>query len=95
MKKLGTIFFCLILASCSTITISPPGGEKIISPPTYQKSKHFFLFGLVGESRVNTQSVCGGNEAIQMQSQSTFANELATLLTLGLYNPHTVKVWCK
>ncbi|MDG2472218.1 MAG: Bor family protein [Pseudomonadales bacterium] len=95
MKKLGIIFFCLILASCSTVTISPPGGEKISSSPSYQESKNFFLFGLIGEPRVDTKSVCNGSQAVQMQSQSTFVNELITGLTFGLYAPHTVKVWCE
>lgn len=95
MKKISLMLFCFILASCSTVTISPPGADKISSAPNYQKSEHFFLYGLIGEARVNTESVCLGDEPIQMQSQSTFGNEFISALTFGLYTPHTVKVWCK
>jgi len=95
MKRFGLILSFLILASCSTVTISPPGSDKISTAPNYQKSEHFFLWGVIGETRVNTESVCSGEQPVQMQSQSTFGNEFISLLTLGLYTPHTVKVWCK
>jgi hypothetical protein len=95
MKKISLMLFCIILASCSTVTISPSGSDKISSAPNYQKSEHFFLWGLVGETRVNVESTCLGEQPAQMQSQSTFGNELFSLLTFGLYTPHTVKVWCK
>jgi len=30
-----------------------------------------------------------------MQSQQTFADGALGLVTLGIYAPHTVKVWCE
>lgn len=95
MKKPCIIFLISCLAACSTVTISPPGAEKISSQPNYQNSEPFFLWGLVGETRVNTKEVCNGEEPVQMQSQATFGDGLITNLTLGLYSPHSVKVWCE
>ena len=95
MNKILTLLFCLILASCSTVTISPSNGGKISSPPAYESSEPFFISGLIGEARVNTSSICGDREVLQMQSQQTFIEGFVSGLTLGLYSPHTVKVWCK
>lgn len=95
MYRFGLILLCFFLASCSTVTISPPGAEKISSAPDFQKSGHFFLWGLAGETRVNTEEVCNGKQPAQMQSQSTFVNGFISNLTLGLYSPHSVKVWCE
>jgi hypothetical protein len=50
---------------------------------------------LAGETRVNTEEVCNGKQPAQMQSQSTFVNGFISNLTLGLYSPHSVKVWCE
>lgn len=79
-------------SACSTVTIQPKAKSTIISDPHYQESKSFYLFGTIGERRVNVAEVCGNKEPLQMQSQQTFLNGVATLFTLGIYSPHTVKV---
>jgi hypothetical protein len=82
-------------AACSTVTIHPKSNAQITSEPNYQDSKSFYLLGAIGEERVNVTEICGDKEPVQMQSQQTFGNGLATAFTLGIYAPHTVKVWCQ
>lgn len=82
-------------AACSTVTIHPKTNPVIVSEPTYEESKSFYLSGLIGERRVNVSEICGERDVAQMQSQQTFANGFLGLITLGIYAPHTVKVWCK
>jgi hypothetical protein len=82
-------------SACSTVTIQPKPENRIVSAPNYQESKPFYLFGTIGENRVNVTEVCGDKGPVQMQSQQTFLDGLATVFTLGIYAPHTVKVWCK
>ncbi|MFP6807203.1 MAG: Bor family protein [Pseudomonadales bacterium] len=84
-----------MLGACSTVTIQPDPIAKQISEPSYEDSKPFFLWGLVGEERVDVQQICEDNSVIQMQSQQTFQDGLLSLVTLGIFSPHTVKVWCE
>ena len=84
----------IALCACSSVTIQPEAKAKITTKPTYQESKSFFIFGLVGEHHINVTEICKGKEPLQMQSQQTFSDGLLTVLTLGIYAPHTAKVWC-
>ncbi|QDP03082.1 Bor family protein [Thalassotalea sp. PS06] len=93
MKKF-VILLGLVLTGCSTVTMQPEQTSKYVNPPTYEDSKNFFFWGLVGEHRVNVTEICGDKEVIQMQSQQTFQEGVFALLTLGIYSPHSVKVWC-
>lgn len=95
--RLGSILVCvwaLAVSACSTVTINPDGRAKLAGEPTYQDSKSFFLWGLVGEHHVDVQRICNGKEPVQMQSQATFGDGLLKWITLGVYAPHTTKVWC-
>ncbi|WP_397472323.1 Bor family protein, partial [Rheinheimera sp.] len=46
------------------------------------------------EHHVDVNTICNGAEPKQMQSQQTFTDGLLGLVTLGIYYPHTAKVWC-
>jgi len=97
MFKKSALLLTLSIAmvGCSSVTIQPKKMPKIPFEPTYQESRSFYFWGLVGEQRVDVKAVCQGREVQQMQSQQTFADGLLGVLTLGIYAPHTVKVWCK
>jgi len=86
--------FALSISACSTVTINQEGQQKLVSKPTYEESKTFFLWGLVGEHHVEVTKICDGKEPMQMQSQQTFVDGLLGAITLGIYAPHTAKVWC-
>jgi hypothetical protein len=96
MKKRSLILSVLLagITACSTVTIKPEGQNKFVNTPTYLDSKPFYLWGLSGEHRVDVLKVCNKNEPLQMQSQQTFSDGLLALITLGIYAPHTVKIWC-
>lgn len=89
---------CLLmfgLAGCSSVTMQPEYRAAVSGSPSYQKRKHFYLGGLVGERRVDVKQICGDRKVIQMQSQQTFVDGLLGLITIGIYAPHSVKVWCE
>ena len=77
------------------MTIKPQGDVAVRDTANYQQTRDFFLWGLVGEARVNVGEVCRDQGVAQMQSQATFVNGLLAALTLGIYAPHSVKVWCE
>ncbi len=95
MKTLALTIVCaLMLTACNTVTIRPKGGPKLATQPTYEASRPFFLFGLVGQEHVNVTQVCSGKSPMQMQTQSTFLDSFLGIVTLGIYTPKTAKVWC-
>ena len=72
LKVLFSLCLSLSLISCQTITISPEGKPKLASNPDYEKTQHFFLGGLIGESVVPAGEICGERSVAQLQSQTTF-----------------------
>lgn len=82
------------ISACSTVTISPTAQQKLIDSPTYEESKNYFFWGLVGDHHIDVLKICNGKEPVQMQSQQTFADGVLGVITLGIYAPHTAKVWC-
>ena len=94
MKYLVAASLLIALSGCSSVTIQPEQMTKLTAKPSYQDSRPFFLWGLVGEQRVDVKAICGDKKVVQMQSQATFGDGALSLITLGIYSPHTVKVWC-
>lgn len=93
-KLVGILSLSMILGGCSTVTIQPQQIAKVTLAPTYQQTEHFFFWGLAGEKNVDVKTICAGKPVKQMQTQQTFLNGLAAIVTLGVYAPHSVKVWC-
>ncbi len=85
----------VIATGCYNVTIRPEGGFKIASKPTFEQRQDFYLWGLVGESHIDTSRVCSKNGPAQMQSEMTVVDALLGLVTLGIYSPETAKIWCK
>jgi hypothetical protein len=84
----------LILAGCSTVTLRPEGTGKLATEPTHEETLNYYFWGLRGEHRVDVRAICGDRQVEQMQAQDTFGNRVLTVLTLGIYYPRSVRVWC-
>ena len=56
--------------------------------------QNFFVFGLVGEARVDVRDFCGGAQAATVETSASFVNGVVTAITFGLYTPRTVTVTC-
>jgi hypothetical protein len=83
------------LVSCATVTIRPDDGDKLDTPPTWSKRLSFYFGGLVGEYHIDVRAVCGGQRMVQMQTQETFVDRLLRFVTLYVYSPRHVKIWCE
>jgi hypothetical protein len=66
-----------------------PAGGTIVSRPWTPT----FLWGLVAAPEINVASECPRGIA-RVDTQMSFVNGLATLVTLGIYTPRTVTVTC-
>ena len=96
MRYLTTlvIILSIFFQSCSTVTIHPKQSGKLSTEPTFEESKDYYFWGLVGEHRVDVKGICGDKKVLQIQSQGTVSNVIFGILTLGIYSPHTGKIWC-
>ena len=96
MRYFTTLFIILSIffQSCATVTIHPEQSGKLSTEPTFEESRDYFFWGLVGEHRFDVKEICGDKNVLQIQSQGTFKNVLFGILTLGIYAPHTGKIWC-
>jgi hypothetical protein len=65
--------------------------------PTTEPStswNHIFLWGLAGSATVDVRATCPDGFA-QIETKRTFGNIIVSLLTLGIYSPNYVSVWCR
>jgi Bor protein len=53
----------------------------------------YFLFGIVGEYEVNVKDFCS-NGVYEIATGNNFLTWLVTSVTLGLYAPRKVNIWC-
>ncbi len=99
MRKILLFPFCLVmlsLAACSTVTVTKDSHAKSISPPAYTERQHFFLWGLApGRIAVGLKGVCSDTDVRQIQTQRTFLDGLLGFITVGLYSPRTMRIWCE
>ena len=57
--------------SCATVTIHPEQSGKLSTEPTFEESKNYYFWGLVGEHRFNVKGICGDKKVVQIQYQQT------------------------
>jgi hypothetical protein len=88
------IAIAALTTSCYTVTVRPGGGIKDTSEPIYDERQNFFLWGLVGTQHINVKKICNGSEPSQMQTRRSFLDGLLGGLTLGIWAPHSARVWC-
>jgi hypothetical protein len=77
-----------VLALCATCvgcaTISESGNVRV----------HHYLFGLAGGAAVDVRDVCASGKAESLAIRRGFAEYALSILTLGLYLPHDVRIRC-
>lgn len=87
---------CVSVSACSTILFVRSPERRIYTDAVYESSKPFFLFGLVGdEYDIYADRICLGKDIDQVAIEYTPNNVLTGILTLGIYTPRTVKIWCQ
>lgn len=82
------------LTGCATQTAFIQNGAKV--EPAFSKSQSFYISGIGQENAVNAAEVCGGADKVaKVQSLQKPKDIGVTVLTLGIYTPHTAEVFCK
>ncbi len=93
--KYGLLSLVITLTGCAGVTITETGQADFRYRPHYEESKHFFLWGFIGEHHVDVRKICRDRPVKQMQSKFTATNLALMTLTAGLYVPRTARVWCE
>ncbi len=95
LSKACLVALMVVATGCYSVTSRPQGGFKVAGKPTFEQRQDFYLWGLVGESHIDTAKVCANKQPVQMQSQVTPVDALLGLVTIGIYSPESAKVWCQ
>jgi hypothetical protein len=80
----------LALAGCHTVRYD---AGRAPSARRYERTVHFFLWGLAGKPVVDLDVACPEGVA-RFRSEATFAHWLAQVATAGLWSPRRVVVEC-
>lgn len=84
--------------SCAkqTIIINKKYIDNVGLEPSYQKTNHFIFWGVGQKANTRAQKICKdlGEIVVKVEFVKTAPNVILSNLTLGIYNPRTVKVYC-
>lgn len=98
MKKLSSIVLLILLASCATQTFSVNTNNKREVPannPHFSKTSDFFIDGIGQTDFNNAAAECKNNGGVSfVQTTQTFGQVAIRLVTLGIYTPRTMNIYC-
>ncbi|MCU0692597.1 MAG: Bor family protein [Polyangiaceae bacterium] len=55
----------------------------------------FYIFGLVGSEEFDVHEFCGEAPVAQVRTGGNFGTAIVGAITLGIYSPRKVYVWCQ
>jgi hypothetical protein len=93
MKKLAIAAIVLSLTGCATQRFDVRSDTQ--NAPTQDNSQSFWVGGIGQSEEIDAGKVCGGGAKVQrVETQMTAGNVALTILTLGIYSPRQVRVYC-
>jgi hypothetical protein len=85
-----------LVAGCATQQVDFHEGIKDNTKAQHKEWQHFFVYGLVPPAQnMNSDEFCSGSEIARVETEQTFLNGLVTGVTYGIYNPMTLRIYCK
>ncbi len=93
--RFGLAVLLVAAVGCSTVTLNPAGTKRRSSEPTLVQRKSFYAFGLVGDQSIDVRMACGSQQPVQIQARTTGTDFVVSILTLGIYTPRSVRIWCE
>ena len=90
---LGMLAVLMVTGCMSTrVALSPKWNRS--TPPVYIDYMDYYLLGLVGHPSLDLNKICMDQQPLGLQKIKTVEDSIITAVTLGIYSPLTVKVWC-
>lgn len=62
--------------------------------PVYEDYADYYVLGFVGHPEFNLQKICMDQKPYAVQRLKSAEDQTIAVLTLGIYTPATVRVWC-
>ncbi len=95
MKYLLLPLLVLTLVGCASQSVYVHG--DLTGPPDFEEMQNFWILGIGQESMIDATPICGAKRGgvSHVRVRQTFSNALVTIVTLGIYAPRTVQVYCK
>lgn len=93
MKKLAIAAIVLSLTGCATQRFDVRQDTQ--NAPTHDNSQSFWVGGIGQSEDLDAAKVCGAAANVQrVETQLTAGNVGLTILTLGIYSPRQIRVYC-
>jgi hypothetical protein len=93
MKKLAIAAIVLSLTGCAIqrFDVRPDAQNSA----THDDSQTFWVAGIGQSQDIDAAKACGGASKVQrVETEMTAGNVGMTMLTLGIYSPRQVRVYC-
>lgn len=95
MKRLAILLPLFFNSACvSTRVVLQPQGFEPYRRPDYVDYFDYYFLGFAGRNDVDLQTACMDQRPLAVEQVRGVEDGLITAMTLGIYAPLTVKVWC-
>ena len=94
MKAALSAVLLLALSGCMSTRITLDPKQTRRDQPTYEDYFDYYWFGLSGKNSVDVQQVCMDQKPAEIREVKSVDDVFLTWITLGIYSPLTVQVWC-
>ena len=93
LRIFGALGAGFVLSACISTQIQlAPAITPLIKP--YDDYNDYYLLGFVGHPKLNLNKICGEQKVLAVRRLRTGEDVLIGLVTLGIYTPTTVRIWC-
>lgn len=83
-----------LLASCSHSVIRYSDNYEA-NLPNYSERQSFWLYGIGQKQDVDASKYCKNTGVERVEVEHKFSDVLFRLLTLGIYTPRSLEIYCK
>ena len=94
MKFIATVLLFLITCGCMSTRVVFSEKFHLRNKPSYVDYFDSYWAGLKGHPQVALQKVCLDQQVHAFERVKTAEDGILTAITLGIYSPSTVKIWC-
>lgn len=84
----------ILLSGCMSTRIGFKEHFVATDKPTYEDYVDYYVAGFVGDPELNLQKICMDQRPYEVQRLRSAADIFITFVTLSIYSPSTVRVWC-
>lgn len=84
----------VLLSGCVSTKVALSKDWHHARKPDYEDYFDYYLFGTIGRNNVDIQRACMERRPEGFERTRTVEDGILTYMTLGIYSPLTVRVWC-